>query len=96
MSDDRSGLKTTISGQTKIKWDDSKLRTTYANVCNVATTREEVMVLFGTSQAWMGSTEEVTVALTDRVLLNPHAAKRLAAMLNKTIEEFEKAYGSLG
>ncbi|MEI6158525.1 MAG: DUF3467 domain-containing protein [Roseococcus sp.] len=89
-------MKTTISGQTKIRWDDSHLRTTYANVCNVASTREEVMLLFGTSQAWMGTTEEVTVTLTDRVLLNPHAAKRLAAMLVKTIDEFEKAYGSLG
>lgn len=91
-----TNMKTTVSGQTKIRWDDSQLRTSYANVCNVASTREEVMLLFGTSQAWMGTTEEVTVALTDRVLLNPHAAKRLAGMLLKTIEEFEKAYGSLG
>ena len=31
----------------KIVWDDSKMNTSYANVCNVLGTREEVMLLFG-------------------------------------------------
>jgi hypothetical protein len=95
-TEERPGPKTSMVGQTKIRWDDSKLRTTYANVANVATTREEVMVLFGTNQAWMGTGEEVTVELSDRILLNPHAAKRLLAMLAKSIDEYEKAYGNLG
>ncbi len=43
--------KTSIVGRTKITWDDSKMRSVNANVANVATTREEVMLLFGTSQA---------------------------------------------
>jgi hypothetical protein len=96
MSDERPGLKTSAVGQTKIKWDDTKMRTAYANVCNVASTREEIMVLFGTSQAWMNTTDEVTVELSERVLLNPHAAKRLLAMLMKSISDYEAAYGSLG
>lgn len=95
MSNDPNS-KTTTTGQTKIHWQDSKLRTAYANVCNVATTREEVMVLFGTSQAWMGNSDEVTVELSDRILLNPHTAKRLVTMLLKTLEEYENTYGSLG
>jgi hypothetical protein len=88
--------KTTVIGGTRIKWDDAGMRTTYANVCNVVASREEIMVLLGTNQAWVNAPEEITVNLSDRVLLNPHAAKRLQHMLAKTIEEYEKAYGPLG
>jgi hypothetical protein len=52
----------------KVVWDDSKMQTSYANVCNVASTREEVVVLFGVNQAWKGSENEVTVQLTDRMI----------------------------
>jgi len=31
----------------KIVWDDSKMNTSYANVCNVLGTREEITLLFG-------------------------------------------------
>jgi len=34
-----------------IRWDDSNLKSSYANVCNVASTREEVVLMFGTNQA---------------------------------------------
>jgi hypothetical protein len=88
--------KTTVVGGTTVHWDDSKLRTAYANVANVATTKEEVMLLFGTSRNWTGRTEEVTVELSDRILLGPHAAKRLLAMLAKTLDEYERTYGPLG
>lgn len=87
--------KTTMVGRTKITWDDSNMRSAYANVANVATTREEVMLLFGTSQAWTNQAEEVTVALTDRIVLNPFAAKRLLTLLAHTMQEYEKAYGPL-
>ena len=90
-----SGTTTTVGG-TKIRWDDSKMRSSYANVCNVATTREEIMLLFGTNQAWSKMNEEVAIELSDRIILNPFAAKRLLALLAKTVEEYEKAYGSLG
>lgn len=96
MIEERNGTKATTVGQTKIRWDDAKMRTSYANVCNVASTREEIMVLFGTSQAWMNTTEEVTVELSERVLLNPHAAKRLLTMLAKSINDYEANYGNLG
>lgn len=89
------GMKTSMLGQTKITWDDSRMRSSYANVCNVATTREEIMLLFGTSQAWSSGIQEVTVELSDRIILNPHAAKRLLLLLSKTLEEHEKSHGQL-
>ena len=88
--------KTSMLGRTKINWDDAKMRSTYANVTNVASTREEIMLLFGTSQAWAGNNpEEVTVELSDRILLNPIAAKRLLLLLGKSIENYENTYGKL-
>ncbi len=35
----------------KIRWDDTKMQNGYANVCNMASTREVVVLLFGITQA---------------------------------------------
>ena len=40
----------TIEGM-KIKWDDSNMRGACANRCNVSSTREEVLLVFGLNQA---------------------------------------------
>ena len=85
----------TPEGMPKIKWDDSNMRTSYANVCNVLGTREEIMLLFGANQAWHGGQKEVTVLLSDRVVLNPYAAKRLHNMLEQGLKEYEARYGEL-
>lgn len=79
----------------KVRWDDSKLRSTYANVCNVASTREEMTLLFGTNQTWHTGQAELTVELTDRIVMNPFAAKRLSLLLNNTIREYEARFGEL-
>ena len=79
----------------KVVWDDSKMKTSYANVCNVLGTREEIMLLFGANQAWHGGQKEVTVALSDRIVLNPYAAKRLKQLLEQGLKEYEARYGEL-
>jgi hypothetical protein len=79
----------------KVVWDDSKMKTSYANVCNVLGTREEIMLLFGANQAWHGGQKEVTVALSDRIVLNPYAAKRLMHLLEQGLKEYESRYGEL-
>lgn len=79
----------------KVKWDDAKLKTTYANVCNVTSTREEVTLLFGTNQGWHVGQEELTVELTDRIILNPYAAKRLLILINNVVGQYEKRFGNL-
>jgi hypothetical protein len=71
------------------------MRTVYCNVCNVTGTREEIVLLLGVNQAWHRGVKEVTVQLQDRVILNPHAAKRLAVLLNHLIREYETRYGTL-
>lgn len=79
----------------KIKWDDSKLKTTYANVCNVTSTREEVALLFGTNQGWSAGQKELTVELTDRIIVNPYAAKRLLLLISNVVGQYEKRFGTL-
>ena len=78
-----------------VKWDDSNLRSVYANVVNVTGTREEIVLLFGIHQAWHSGQKEVAVQLLDRVMLNPYAAKRLNFMLTAVLREFEARYGPL-
>jgi len=80
---------------TKIKWDDANMKSSYANVCNVTSTREEVVMLFGLNQAWNRGQKEVTIQLTDRIIISPYAAKRLATLLEGVVKEYEKRFGAL-
>ena len=80
----------------EIRWNDANMRSTYANVCNVSSTREEVTLLFGTNQTWTTNQKELTVELTDRIILNPYAAKRMSQLLNKVVAEYESRFGVLG
>ncbi|UCD67468.1 MAG: DUF3467 domain-containing protein [Betaproteobacteria bacterium] len=84
----------TVKG-TKLKWDDSNMKSSYANVCNVTSTREEVVMLFGVNQAWNRGQKEVTIQLTDRIIISPYAAKRLSMMLDGVVKEYEKRFGAL-
>src|ERR1051326_7667736 len=79
----------------KIKWDDSNMKSSYANVCNVMSTREEVVLMFGVNQAWHAGQKEVTVQLTDRIILSPHAAKRLSILLGNLMKQHEERFGAL-
>ena len=56
---------------TRLKWDDSAMKSSYANVCNVTSTREEVVMLFGINQAWNRGQQEVTIQLTARIIISP-------------------------
>ena len=79
-----------------VNWDDSSMRTTYANVVNASSTREEVNVFFGTNQTWtLNDQKEFDVRLSDRMVLNPFAAKRLYLLLGVILGTYEKRFGEL-
>jgi hypothetical protein len=80
---------------TKLKWDDTNMKSSYANVCNVTSTREEVVMLFGVNQAWNRGQKEVTIQLTDRIIISPYAAKRMSMLLQGVVTEYEKRFGTL-
>jgi hypothetical protein len=79
----------------KVNWDHSRMKTTYANVCNVSSTREEVSLMFGTNQTMNIAEGEILIELTDRMILNPYAAKRLALILDGVIRQYETTFGEL-
>ena len=80
---------------TRVRWDDSDMSTSYANVCNVSSTREEVTLLFGTNQSWHTGQEEVVIKLSDRLIVSPYAAKRLSLLLGNIVEQYESRFGAL-
>ena len=87
------------AGETKlptVKWDDSNMRTSYANVVNAASSREEVTLFFGTNQTWnLSDRKEFNVLLSNRIVLNPFAAKRLWLLMGSILKEYESRYGTL-
>jgi hypothetical protein len=91
-----TNVATTVkSTATQVVWDDAHMVTSYANVCNVLGTKEEMMLLFGTNQAWQSDQKEVKVVLSNRIVLNPYAAKRFMTMLEMGLKEYETRYGEL-
>jgi len=80
---------------TQIKWDDSNIRNTYANVCNVISSREEVGMLFGMNQKLDTENNELVIELSDRIVLNPYAAKRISLLLSNVIEQYEAKFGEI-
>jgi Protein of unknown function (DUF3467) len=80
----------------KIRWDDTNMKSAYANFCNVASTREEFVLLFGVNQAWQAGQAEIPIQLTDRLIMSPFVAKRLALLLTNVLREHETRFGSLG
>ena len=92
---DQNKQDTQEQQQTTIRWEGGNMRNTYANVCNVTSSREEVTLLFGTNQNWHAGQKDLVVDLSDRMTLNPYAAKRLSILLSNTIAEYEKLFGVL-
>jgi hypothetical protein len=85
------------SGRTPtVNWDDSSMKTSYANVVNAASTREEITLFFGTNLTWNpGEAKEFHVRLNDRIVLNPFAAKRLWILMGAILKEYESRFGGL-
>jgi Protein of unknown function (DUF3467) len=82
--------------QPQIRWDDSQMASSYANVVNATSTREEVTLFFGTNRTWSAAEiGNVVVSLSNRIILNPHAAKRLLTLLAAVLAEYERRYGAV-
>src|SRR5262245_44216815 len=84
------------AGGPAVVWDDSGMVTHFANVVSIQSTLEQVDLLFGTNKTWnLAGERQVKVELTDRVILGPHAAKRLWLALGGVLKEYEARYGAL-
>ncbi len=83
------------ASKAQVRIDASHLKSSYCNVSNVTSTREEVVINFGINQNWDLAQKELAVELHHRVILSPFAAKRLHQMLSKLLQEYESRYGQL-
>lgn len=79
----------------QVKFDTSQLKSSYCNVCNGSSTREEVVLNFGVNSTWDLGREQLEVALQHRIVMSPHAAKRVRDMMVRLIDEHEARYGKL-
>ena len=90
---------TGISAQTPpaapgLRVDTSELKSSYCNVCNINSTKEEVVLNFAMNDDWDRS-QAGEIRLLHRVILSPHAAKRVAALLSRVIQDYETRHGAL-
>jgi hypothetical protein len=81
---------------TPVHWDQSNMRTEYANVINVLSAREEFSLLFGMNSTWsIAEGKGFEVKLSSRMVLTPYAAKRLSVLLAERLADYEAKYGIL-
>ena len=79
----------------KVRLDTTRMKSSYCNVCNATSTREEVVVNFGLNQSWDRPDGDLEIEIQHRVILSPHAAAKLRDVLNELIGEYEGRYGPL-
>lgn len=78
-----------------VSFDTSKMKSSYCNVCNATSTREEVVLNFGLNESWDLGKKDVEVQLLHRIIVSPHAAKRLHELLGRLMSEYETRYGAI-
>jgi hypothetical protein len=79
--------------QAQVAIDTATLRTSYANVCRIAQTPNEVIIDFGLNPNFYGQILDEPLRLDNRVILSHDAAKRLCLHLTATIQNYENRYG---
>ena len=75
--------------------DQSRLAVSYANVCRIAQTPNEVIVDFGVNPNFFGNILDEPLKLENRVIMSHDAAKRLCLHLMATIQNYESKYGTI-
>lgn len=74
----------------RVRFDDSKMFSNYANVANVGMSKDEVTLLFGTNQTWGAVGDEVVIQLSSRIILTPSVAKSLSETLQRVLAAYEQ------
>jgi hypothetical protein len=86
----------TRAREPQLHWDDQKMATSFANVVNIQSTREQVDLFFGANQTWnLSNDAPLTIELSNRIILSPFAAKRLLTALAGVMREYEARHGAI-
>ena len=94
-TEDQAKSATANPDQARVRWNTEQLKSSYCNVANATSTREEVVLNFGINQNWDRMQHQFEIELQHRIILSPFAAKRLSDLLGKLIKEYESRYGEL-
>lgn len=79
-----------------VNWNDSEMETEFANVVNIQSTKDQVDIFFGTNKTWnLTEGNDVSIDLSNRIILTPLVAKRMHLSLGQLLEEHEKRHGKL-
>ena len=96
-SKDRGAASPAVPKETgpRLKVDTSGITSSYCNVCNVSSTREEVVLNFGVNEDWDRGAKTADVKMLHRIILSPFAAKRVSQLLGSLVKEYETRHGEL-
>ena len=91
MSEENKSTNTTANPQVI----QDTLKTSYANVCRIAQTPNEIIIDFGMNPNFFGTILEEPLRLENRIIMSHDAAKRLCLHLGNTIQTYEAKYGTI-
>jgi hypothetical protein len=83
------------SRNVRVRFDDQKMTSHYANVANVGMSKDEVTLLFGTNQTWGAVGDEIVIQLSSRIIMTPSVAKNFVATLGRVLDEYEAKIGKI-
>ena len=75
--------------------DQAGLKSSYANVCRIAQTPNEVIIDFGLNPNFFGNILDEPLRLENRIIMSHDAAKRLCMHLVSTVQAYEAKYGAI-
>ena len=89
-----SSIGSDVQGR-RVRLNTSHMKSSYCNVCNATSTQEEVVLNFGLNQSWDRPEGDLEIDIQHRIIMSPHAARKLQQVLGSLIEEYESRYGLL-
>jgi hypothetical protein len=78
--------------QQRITVDDSDVTACYSNFCRVSSTPEELILDLGLNTTPFAS-GDITVPVSQRIIMNHITAKRMLGLLSATLQRHEQAFG---
>ncbi len=83
------------AGGTTLRVQGQDVKTSYANMCLLLNTREEMILDFGLTLISGAGAEqrEANMIVSNRIIMGLPAAKRLAIALSQAVQRYENAFG---
>ena len=78
--------------QQRITVEDSDVTACYSNFCRVSSTPEELILDLGLNTTPFAS-GDITVPVSQRIIMNHITAKRMLGLLSATLQRHEQAFG---